>query len=302
MCDCLTWHHPIWALVGKRAAVATGIVWSVFCVLRENDPVLGRLLMPDRICTLAIGLGFKPAQVALVIAGLQHSGVINDELRLIGEWAVTLGDAVTHVRDAVTLGDASVTLGDARVMLGDADPLARRRALGRERTRRWRAKTNGYAASSADNPQSYPVTRGDAPQEEKEEDHLLLSQKEAQARETQPTEYIRKERWATGIMRRSTAAGLLSQDVAARLWSDLMLMRPDRSLKNWGLPRRANDELDRLERLLEDREAPKLPLGSAQLLPVEGGRGPPVRPEAPAEVREAARRLAFAKVNQRMTG
>jgi hypothetical protein len=74
-----------------------------------------------------------------------------------------------------------------------------------------------------------------------------------------------------------------------------MLMRPDRSLKNWGLPRRANDRLDRLDNLLTDHEAPKLPLGGSQLIGVKGGRGPP--PVTGVTEQERLRRY-----HQRMTG
>jgi len=86
MCDCLAWHHPVWALVGKRAGVAAVVAWGVFCALREGDPVLARLPVSDRLRTLALGLGLKPAQVALVVASLQHSCIVDAELQVASEW------------------------------------------------------------------------------------------------------------------------------------------------------------------------------------------------------------------------
>jgi hypothetical protein len=277
-CDCLTWHHPLWALVARRAGVKPGVVWSIYSSLLEQDPVLARLSPKDQVQTLSLGLGWKPAEVALVMASLQHSGVIDDRLRLAEAWrpvvrpvTVTgdVGDAVTVTGDR---GDVSVTSGDASVTL----PLERRRAVSRRSSAKYRAKLRGDLPDSIGYPQEYPPTLGDATKEEKEEADPLLSQEQARVRETQPIEFIRKERWATGVMRRADEARMLSKDEAARLWSGIMLMRPDRSMKNWGLPRRTNDELDRLDNLVADREAPKLPLGGRQLIGVEGGRGPPV--------------------------
>jgi hypothetical protein len=87
MCDCITWGHPFWALVAKRAGgVKVGIVLSILSVLREDDPVLARLSPPDVVAVLSTQLGWKPIEVALVLASLQHSGVVDEQSRLTAAW------------------------------------------------------------------------------------------------------------------------------------------------------------------------------------------------------------------------
>jgi len=297
MCDCLAWH-PLWSLVARDARVRPATVrFLVLYLGAAPDQPMARAAI-----TIAEYAGRPLASVERVLLALREREVIDVDNRLTSDWSVT-SSAVTVTDDVHDVVTVTGDIGDLSVTSGDLSAINQRRAVSRRSSAKYRAKLRGQCLIGEGYPPTYQLSVGDAPKEEKEEDDPLLSEKEAQARAMHPVEFIRKERWATGTMRRANDAGLLSQDAAARLWSDLMMMKPDRSMRNWGLPRRANDELDRLERLLEDREAPKLPLGSAPLLSVEGGRGPPrMRRDATPEEREAGRRVAFAKVNQRMTG
>lgn len=204
------------------------------------------------------------------------------------------GDAVTAGHgDAVTRGDLLVTAGDlSGDVLGDAR--ARRRAVSRRSSAKYRAKCKGLAASCRNDPQSYPQSRGDAAPK-KEEEHALALSVEARAGAGEaaaaglgnpagdglsdiaawPREYQRKMGWVQSVLRRATSANLLSRGKLAELTSDILLMHPDRSLRNWALPRRANDELDRLDRLLaaaRGGEQRSLPLP-----PVPAATGPPRR-------------------------
>jgi hypothetical protein len=291
MCDCaLSWDAAVFRAAAKIARCQPDTVFAVFSALDADGDRAGRL----RSEILVAGLGRRAFVIERVLGALTTLGVVVDGL-IASEWranpspsAVTVtGDA----RDAVTV---TVTSGDVSATSGDPSAIEQRRAVSRRSSAKYRAKLRDACPIGEAYPPDYQQSAGDAPQEEKEEDDHLLSQKDAQAREAQPVEFIRKERWATGVMRR--AGDMLSQDEAARLWSDVMLMRPDRSLKNWGLPRRANDRLDRLDNLLTDHDAPKLPLGGAQLIGVGGGRGPPVT----AGVTEEERLRRYH--HQRMTG
>jgi hypothetical protein len=87
MCDCASWHHPLWALVAKRAGgVKIGVVLSVLSVLREDDPILARLSPPDVVAVLSRQLGWKPIEVALVLQSLKHSGAIDERFCLTEVW------------------------------------------------------------------------------------------------------------------------------------------------------------------------------------------------------------------------
>jgi hypothetical protein len=131
MCDCLAWH-PAWAVAAKRAGTKPGIVFSVFMALRHGGPY------PLDARSIAMGLGFKPVQVALVLSALIEAEIVDEALQPIGDWSVTERD----MRDSVT-----VTADEHR------------RTLARERKRRQRDRETAEAAqrlSDIDQPVTTP--------------------------------------------------------------------------------------------------------------------------------------------------
>lgn len=128
MCDCLAWH-PAWKLAGKRAGAPPGMVFAVFMALRHGGPY------PLDARTLAVGLGWKPIKVALVLSALQVGGVIGEDLRPIGEWADR--DDRDSYRDIVTDRDVTVTVTAEE----------HRRTVDRARQRRWRDQKKANAAA-----------------------------------------------------------------------------------------------------------------------------------------------------------
>lgn len=252
--------HPIWRAVYPRDP---GKVYAIFCAMRdEGDDA--RWLTP---AILKAGFGGRVDTIERILGGLKLHKLV-DENGL----ATDLGHAVTRDMSRSRVTRRDVTLGGALNddLAAELDAYAeakaehvRRLARDRQRNKRLRDKRGN-------------VTLVTQP-EEKEEDHdLLLSDVGAGARETrgeQPLGFQRKEGFVSSVMRRAEEAGLLSRDQAARLWREIMLMRPDTAIPNWGLPRRTNDELDRLDRLLRDRGAARSPSpAQAEIfLPITGG-------------------------------
>jgi hypothetical protein len=249
MCDCLAWH-PAWAVAAKRAGTKPGIVFAVFMALRHGGPY------PLDARSIAMGLGFKPAQVALVLSALIEAEIVDEALHPIGEWSVTERDSVT---DNVT--NVTVT------------GLERKRALDRERQRRFRAKKTAeiheFPAPRLAPKAERDVSR-DGPALLEEEDQAIQSISSPEdTRVDGPPAFLRKRGWAMSTLQKAQQADKVSPGEAGRLWNEILLMRPDPSIRNWGLSRRANDELDRLEHILGGQLVPPHRQRSL-LLPMDG--------------------------------
>lgn len=97
MCDCLAWQ-PEWRVAARRAGVKPGVVFAVFMALRHGGPY------PLTARAIAEGLGFKPMQVALILSALQEAGIIDEDLKPVGDWALSR-DTSQSQRDSVTVTD-----------------------------------------------------------------------------------------------------------------------------------------------------------------------------------------------------
>jgi len=276
MCDCLTWHHPLWAVVGRRAGVKPGVVWSIFSALRAGDPVLDRLSPRDKVRTLAVGLGWKPAEVVLVLASLQHSGVVDDDLRLAQVWRDV---PATSQR----LGDASRRLGDDRRdgegVSRDAAEVSRRRALRAARNRRYRdkPKASGYSARNNTKgfPQGYPPSHPAAEQEEDRDNRFFSPQEDAGEHSSgrHPT-IIKREALAVRVLARAQRS-MRPADYGRFLDEINEGDRYERFLQrgSTALPPRLRETFERLVTESRPRDGPASPPPNGQrslLLPIDG--------------------------------
>lgn len=130
MCDCLAWHHPLWKLVGKRTGAKPMAVWGIVAAL-QADPLLQGLSIKDKVSVLADGAGEKPMAVALILAGLQHAGVVDESGNLADEMPRQYRQNFVSRRRP------------------GRPPLAERAMTGAERTAKWQAKRGGARGASA---------------------------------------------------------------------------------------------------------------------------------------------------------
>lgn len=128
MCDCLAWHHPLWKIVAKRAGARPMAVWGIVAAL-QADPLLQGLSIKDKVSVLADGAGEKPLAVALILAGLQHAGVVDE--------AGSLADKMADEMPAQFRQNFVSRRRPGR------PPLGQRAMTGAERTAKWQAKQPG---------------------------------------------------------------------------------------------------------------------------------------------------------------
>jgi len=181
-------------------------------------------------------------------------------------------------------GDHRVIAGDFEVIANVSRPSSPHAAAQRRYKAKCKALGRPYgtlrqpAAAAGER-----VRTGDlaaAPQEEEREETLSLAY---DARASGPPPFLRKERWCSSVVGRAAQAGMLSTDRAAALYRELMALRPDPTIPNWGLSRRANDELDALDRQLRARVPPQptLALPPVLVAAAEPETGPPAAPRSP---------------------
>jgi hypothetical protein len=136
MCDCLAWHHPVFAVAGKRLAKlgvkgGRAFAFGVFAALRD-DPVLGRLSsVKDKVALLSEGFGEKPICIALAIAALQQLGVLDAAGTVVAD---DNGDETADEKLTKLLQHFVSAPRRGR------PPLGARAMTGAERTARWAAK------------------------------------------------------------------------------------------------------------------------------------------------------------------
>lgn len=273
MCNC----PPIdlmCAAVGKLARVPPGMVEAIYARLERDGDRAARLTPP----LLAAAFRFRPHMVERAVEAMVELGVLRAGI-VTSDWHVTLRHAVTRDVTLSRVMDHGVTLDDEFPEGGISAfylaKIERTRRLARERQKRKR-----------DRDKAANVTLVTVP-EEKEEDHgLRLSEEGARevVSDNAPLGFQRKQGWATSVMRRAEQARLLSNSEAAKLWNGLMLMRADPSLPNWGLSRRVNDELDRLDKILRDQAARSPPVQSEMLMPILGGATVPATASRPGRL------------------
>lgn len=74
MCECVSWHHPVWRAAAKIARCAPDTVFAVFSALDEDGGRAPRLLP----AILAAGLGRRAQVIERILASLASLGVTCD--------------------------------------------------------------------------------------------------------------------------------------------------------------------------------------------------------------------------------
>lgn len=188
--------HPIWKIIGKPAGLKPIAVWGIVSALLEDDPILAALNDKGKVAVLAEWSGLKPLQVAMVLAGLQHYGLMVDG-------RVVLGDEDD---------DENVLIASERLnQTPKTSDAARRRVLRSARNRRYYRKRKGLpadqvAADPADFKTETRLNQTPPSLEEREQQESLFP---SGAREVRPErgwgvqaeadKQARAERWLSNV-------------------------------------------------------------------------------------------------------
>lgn len=131
MCECLAWHHPVFALAGerlKKLGIKGGrpLAFSVFAAMRDDPVLAGLPSVQDKVAVMGLGFNETHLVVALAVAALQQLGLVGaaGELLIADENADEMTKGVT---------EHFVTRRRGR------PPLGSRAMTGAERTARWKA-------------------------------------------------------------------------------------------------------------------------------------------------------------------
>lgn len=204
--------HPLWSVIGRPAGLRKpGPVWMIVSCLMQDDPILRMLNDKGRVAVLAEWSGLKPLQVALVLAGLQHYGVMV-------EGRIVLGDDVSVLRPVLRSSDGLKT-----------DAAAERRIRRVGINRRYYLKRKGLqAAAGAPSAAEFKTEAGlnQTPPslEEREQEHLFPSGAREQPLrpavgwgvQAEVDKQARAARWLSNVMQ--YAQPRMSQSDWAKLW------------------------------------------------------------------------------------
>src|SRR6202521_2325453 len=118
MCECLTWHHPVWRAAAKLSRTQPDTVFAVFCAL-DDDGAAAIRLKPE---ILAAGLGRRTHVIERILASLASLGVTCDGV-VTREWrrgpaedaAASLSTKPSAIRmRRKRLRDGSIDEGDSQ--------------------------------------------------------------------------------------------------------------------------------------------------------------------------------------------
>jgi len=236
--------HSLWKTIGKPAGIRNPLaVWGIVSCLMQDDPILHRLNDKGKVALLADVTGLKPLQVALVLAGLQHYGLMVE-----GRVELGLFDDENVLKASERLNQTIKTSDTERVRL-----------LRQARNRRYYRKSRGLPVESdrligADIKTVERLNQTPPSLEEREQEQLFPSSaREEPIRPAQgwgvqaeADKKARAERWLSNVT--EYARERMSQSDWARLLEGAMADPR---------PRWAQAQLDEWSRLMKaDKERP----------------------------------------------